>query len=261
MRYLWLPAVLALCGVNSRAQDLTGDFSQPSVIAPLPSTGDAFARLPVKAVLNPVNKAAWGDASGPFEALRAPVLDPGILAFSGHGASNAAFAPMPEAPPAAPEPKFVFGARDDYRWQLGLGVSLVRFRSSQYYATGVGTNTSLGYFTNEWLAVQGEVTTSFAPTIFLNEHVKFVSYGVGPLVAWRRRKIEPWMHALFGGVHILPQVANHGQNAFATQIGTGVDYRFYPHLSARVELDWVRSHLFGEWQDSVQTALDLVLHF
>jgi hypothetical protein len=214
-----------------------------------------------RTLLNSASAAVTRDVFAPFYELRAPVLGSGILAFSRHDASNAVFAAMPEAAPAEPEPKFVFGTRDDYRWQLALGGSLVRFRSSQYYATGVGTNTSLAYFTNEWLAVQGEVTTAFAPTIFRNEHVKFVSYGVGPMVAWRQRKIEPWMHALVGGVHVLPQVAVGGKNAFGAQIGTGLDYRFYPHLSARVELDWVRSHLFGEWQDSVQTALDLVLHF
>ncbi len=254
MRHLWLLAVLALCGaVNSRAQELTGASSQPSALAPRVSD-EAFARMSRKSLLNPASTAL-------FEELRAPILTSGTLPFSRHDASNAALAPMPEPSPAPPEPKFVFGTRDDYRWQLGLGGSLVRFRSSQYYATGVGTNTSLAYFTNEWLAVQGEVTTAFAPTIFKNEHVKFVSYGVGPMVAWRQRKIEPWMHALVGGVHVLPQVAVGGKNAFGAQIGTGLDYRFYPHLSARVELDWVRSHLFGEWQDSVQTALDLVLHF
>jgi hypothetical protein len=166
-----------------------------------------------------------------------------------------------EPSPAAPEPKFVYGSRDDFRWQLGLGISLVRFRSSLYYATGVGTNTSLTYFTNEWLGVEGNINTAFAPTINLNQHVKYVSYGAGPKIAWRARKWEPWAHALAGGMHVVPQTAGRSKNGFALQIGGGVDYRFYPHLSARVEVDWVKTHVFNEWGNSAQANADIVLHF
>lgn len=166
-----------------------------------------------------------------------------------------------EALPAGPEPKYLYGDRDDFRWQLGLGISVVRFRSSVYYATGIGSNTSVAYFTNEWFAVEGNINTSFAPTINQNQHVKFVSYGAGPKVAWRAQKWEPWAHMIAGGMHILPQVAGHSQNGLALQVGGGVDYRFYPHLSARLELDWVKTHVFGEWGNSALAAADIVLHF
>jgi len=166
-----------------------------------------------------------------------------------------------EAFPATPNPKFAYGSRDDYRWQLGLGISLVRFRSSQFYATGVGSNTSLAYFTNDWFAVEGAANTSIAPTIFNNDHVKFLSYGAGPKIAWRARKWEPWAHVIAGGMHILPQTAGHSQNGLAFNIGGGVDYRFYPHLSLRAEVDWIKTYVFGEWGNSAQANLDIVLHF
>jgi len=162
---------------------------------------------------------------------------------------------------AAPDPKFAYGSRDDYRWQVGLGVSLVRFRSSLFYATGVGTNTSVTYFTNDWFAVEGAVNTAFAPTIYHNDHVKFFSYGAGPKIAWRARKLEPWAHVIGGGMHILPQTAGHSQNGLAFHIGGGVDYRFYPHLSLRTEVDWIKTRVFGEWGNSAQANLDIVLHF
>ena len=162
---------------------------------------------------------------------------------------------------AAPDPKFAYGSRDDYRWQVGLGVSLVRFRSSLFYATGVGTNTSVTYFTNDWFAVEGAVNTAFAPTIYHNDHVKFFSYGAGPKIAWRARKLEPWAHVMGGGMHILPQTAGHSQNGLAFHIGGGVDYRFYPHLSLRTEVDWIKTRVFGEWGNSAQANLDIVLHF
>jgi hypothetical protein len=166
-----------------------------------------------------------------------------------------------EPSPASPEPRYVYGSRDDFRWQLALGISLVRFRSSKFYATGVGTNTSVTYFTNEWLGVEGNINTAFAPTIYQNEHVKYVSYGAGPKVAWRTRKWEPWVHTIVGGAHVLPQTAGFSKNGLGLQVGGGTDYRIYPHLSARLELDWVGTHLFGAWQNSAQANVDIVLHF
>ena len=164
--------------------------------------------------------------------------------------------------PASPEPpKFVYGSRDDFRWQLALGIGLVRFRSSFFYATGVGTNTSVTYFTNQWLGVEGNINTAFAPTIFQNEHVKYFSYGAGPKVAWRARQWEPWVHAIAGGAHVLPKTANNSKNGFNLEVGGGVDYRIYPHLSARLEVDWLRSHLFNQWQNSARANADIVLHF
>jgi len=138
---------------------------------------------------------------------------------------------------------------------------LLRFRSSRFYATGVGTNTSITYFTSDWLGVEGNINTAFAPGIYLDENVKYVSYGAGPKVAWRARKLEPWAHALAGGAHILPQTAGASQNGFSLQVGGGADYRIFPHLSARLKLDWVKTRFFGEWQNNAQANLDIVLHF
>ena len=155
----------------------------------------------------------------------------------------------------------MYGSRNDYRFQLALGISLVRFRSPFYYATGIGSNTSLTYFTNEWLGVEGNVNTSFAGTIFQGERVKYVGYGGGPKVAWRRAKWEPWLHALAGGMHILPKLATFSKNGFELQVGGGADYRIYPHLSARIEVDWVKTHVFGAWENSGSANADIVLHF
>src|SRR6267378_555165 len=198
----------------------------------------------------------------------APKVPDVFLWASSGSRPNATFAeretpaePAEASAPAAPNPKFAYGSRDDYRWQIGLGVSLVRFRSSLFYATAVGTNTSVTYFTNDWLAVEGAVNTAFAPTIYHNDHVKFFSYGAGPKIAWRARKLEPWAHVIGGGMHILPQTAGHSQNGFAFHIGGGVDYRFYPHLSLRGEVDWIKTHVLGEWGNSAQANIDIVLHF
>ena len=196
------------------------------------------------------------DALTPAASLTAPVSLNTALALPLAPADSAAAEPSPE-----PQPRFIYSDRDDYRWQLALGVSFERFRSSLYHASAVGTHTSLTYFLNDWLGAEGNVSTFFAPTIYIGEHVKLVNYGAGPRIDWRRPRWEPWIHALFGGTHALPQTAGHSQNGLSMQFGGGVDYRLLPRLSFRVELDYVRTRLFGQWQDNAQGAAGVVFHF
>jgi hypothetical protein len=167
----------------------------------------------------------------------------------------------PAEPAPAPRPRFIYSDRDDFRWQLGLGVSFERFRSNIYSASAVGTTTSLAYFLSDFLGIEGDVNTFFAPTIWQKEHIKLVNYGVGPKFAWRRPRWEPWFHGLFGGTHALPQTAGHSKNGFAVQLGGGADYRLLPRLSARAEVDYVGTKLFGTWQNNGQATLSLVFHF
>jgi hypothetical protein len=217
---------------------------------------------------------ANGNAAGNFENTSAAIFaSPRFADSLGRNAGRESLeaapsfaAPAPAAAPAypapaSPNPRFVYGGRDDFRWQLALGGSLVRFRSSLYFATAVGLNSSITYFTNEWLGVEGNINAAFAPTIYKNEHVKYVGYGAGPKVAWRRAKWEPFAHALVGGLHILPQTAASGQNGFEVQVGGGADYRIYPHLSMRAEVDWIKTHVFAEWGNSASANIDVVLHF
>jgi opacity protein-like surface antigen len=245
MNRLVLVTLLALASVSAaQGQDDRILFSQlnSNVAADFANTSAATASL------NFSHEIFWPKAEPRFANASSYAEPPSRIADA-------------EPLPAAPDPKFVYGSRDDYRWQLALGITLLRFRSQFFYATGVGTDTSVTYFTNEWFGVEGKINTAFAPTIFQNEHVKYFSYGGGPKIAWRARKWEPWAHAIFGGAHVLPKTANNSKNGFALQLGGGVDYRIYPHLSARLEADWVTTHLFGHWQNNAQANADIVLHF
>jgi opacity protein-like surface antigen len=170
-------------------------------------------------------------------------------------------APAVAAPEPAPEPRFVFGGRDDFRWQLGIGFAWTRFRSSIFNASAVGVNTSLSYFTNDWFAIEGNVNSTYAPEIFANEHVKLIVYGVGPKIAWRQRRWEPWLHGLVGGLHEQPQIAGNSRNGFAAQLGGGADFRWVPRLALRLEADYVRSSLFSGNQNNFQLAAGIVFHF
>jgi len=167
----------------------------------------------------------------------------------------------PEPAASSPEPKFVFGGRDDYRWQLGFGIDCIRFQSSIFNASAVGFRTTVTYFTNSWFGIEGSVSAAYAPTIFQNEHVKLVLYGGGPKIAWRQKKWEPWLHALVGGAHELPQTAAGGKNAFGLQLGGGADYRFNPRFSGRLQGDYVHTSFWSQSQNNFQLSAGFVIHF
>ena len=163
--------------------------------------------------------------------------------------------------PAAPRPKFVFGARDDYRWQLGVGVEFFRFQSSRIDASLVGLNTTVTYFTNDWFAVEGNLVTGFAPEIYDREHVKYFGGGGGIRIGTRRARWEPWGHALAGGGHLQPQTVASSRTALMVQAGGGVDFRVNSQLSLRAEGDYVFNTFFSEHQNDFQAIAGVVFHF
>lgn len=173
-------------------------------------------------------------------------------------AAGAAATPAP-APPA--KPRYIFGDRDDYRWQLGIGVEFFRFRSNVIDASMVGLNTTVSYFTNSWFALEGNLLTGFAPEIYDHEHVKIFGGAGGFRIGGRRQKWEPWGHALVGGSHLQPQTAGVGRTSLMAQAGIGVDYRVHARLSFRVEGDWVYTEYFNQTQNNFQGVAGVVLHF
>lgn len=167
------------------------------------------------------------------------------------------------SPTPAPSPRFYYGNSEDYRFQLGFGYEYVHFRSTPFNANLNGVHTSLTYYATDWAGVEGSVVAAFGTKVFGADRSKYLLYTVGPRIAWRdsRRKYEPWMHALVGGLHMNPQVINGGQNAFAVQLGGGVDFRYNSRVSFRAEGDYVRSQLYSQSQNNVQFGGGAVFHF
>lgn len=167
------------------------------------------------------------------------------------------------ADPAAPSPKprFVYGGRDDYRWQLGLGFAWFHFRSTPFNADTFGVKTSVAYFLNEWLGVEGTVTGGFTPATVSGADVNTLVYGGGPKIAWRQKRWEPWLHGIFGGAHENPQTALGSHNSYSITAGGGADYRWNPHLSFRAEGNYVRTAFFHQSQNNFELAVSAVLHF
>ena len=187
----------------------------------------------------------------PMNALEAPIV------------ATALAVPLDPASPAtpSPKPKFLYTTVDRPRWELGLGVNWIRFRSSVFNASAVGLKTSVTYFTNEWFGIEGSVSTAFAPQIFDREHVKLLVYGAGPKIAVRRDRWEPWIHAILGGAHEQPQTAGNGRNTYSIQAGGGADYHFNPRFSGRLEGNYIRTGFFKQSQNNFQLAAGIVMHF
>ncbi len=165
--------------------------------------------------------------------------------------------------PAEPVPDSTprLAAGDDYRWELGVGFAWERFRSSVFNASAVGMNTSVSYLTNDWFAVEGSVSSTFAPSLAQIGKVRFLNYGVGPKIFWQQHTWAPFLHVLAGGTHALPQTAAGGQNAFMVSPGGGADWRWLPRLSVRLEADYVRTSLYSQHQNNFQLVAGLVFHF
>jgi outer membrane protein with beta-barrel domain len=259
MKRLLLSLLLGCAGAcAAQAQDNIPATYPAGSNAAANFSATSAARVPLVQPLAPAGPLFIADALDLTSSSAAgPTTVTTTLALPMAAPSAAAPDPSP-----APRPRFIYSDRDDFRWQLGLGLSFERFRSSIYSASAVGTTTSLAYFLSDFLGVEGNVNTFFAPTIFQNEHIKLVNYGVGPKFAWRRPRWEPWFHGLFGGTHALPQTGNHNsKNGFAVQLGGGADYRLLPRLSARAEVDYVGTRLFGQWQNNGEATVSLVFHF
>ncbi|MGB7845102.1 MAG: hypothetical protein WBL63_05760 [Candidatus Acidiferrum sp.] len=201
--------------------------------------------------------ASFNESSASQVTLFSPSEAGGFAPASPAGEASAG----PAAATPAAKPRYIFGDRDDYRWQLGVGVEFFRFRSDVISASMVGLNTTLTYFTNSWFAVEGNIVTGFAPEIYTNEHVKMFGGAGGIRIGGRRQRWEPWGHALVGGSHLQPQTAGVSRNSLMAQAGMGVDFRVQARLSLRVEGDWVYTTFFSQTQNNFQGVAGVVLHF
>jgi len=192
-----------------------------------------------------------------------PVTKP-MTTFDAPAVATSLALPFDAADPGAPapKPKFLYSRDDIVRWEIGLGVNWIRFRSSIFNASAVGLRTSVTYNTNEWFGIEGNISAAFAPEIFDREHVKLLVYGAGPKIAWHRyKRWDPWLHAILGGAHELPTTAGYGKNGFALQLGGGADYNFNYRFSGRLEGDLLRTSFFGQSQNNFQLSAGVVLHF
>jgi len=250
MKRLLLAALLLVSGGAARAQ-----MSAPTLKVDRGNAAQDFSATSAAKATLLRDLAAADTLSAPALKLANPFATPVV--------ATALSLPLDNAEPASPspQPKFLYGSRGDYRWEVGLGASFLRFQSSVYNASAVGINTSVVYFTNEWFGIEGNVSAVYAPTIYVNEHVKIATYGGGPKIAWRKQQWEPWLHGIFGGAHAQPQASGSSRNSYVVKVGGGADYRWNPRISFRAEGDYVRTGFFNQSQNNFQVGGGFVFHF
>jgi Outer membrane protein beta-barrel domain len=200
------------------------------------------------------------DNAAPDFSLTSAAEAKGSLAVVDFLADTDRTSPAEPAPPS-PNPRFVYGSRNDYRWQLSLGFTWVRFQSSVFDSNEFGVKTTVTYFLNEWLGVEGSITAAFGGAVFGGQDAKIAVYGGGPKVVWRQNRWEPWLHGIFGGAHQGPQTAADGRNSYSIMAGGGADYRVNPHLSYRAEADYVQTAFFHQTQHNFELVGGVVIHF
>jgi opacity protein-like surface antigen len=175
--------------------------------------------------------------------------------FLGAPAASAALAV------SAPAPQVVSRRNENDKWQLGLGFTYVKFRSSAIHANMFGLNASVTYFTNDWFGVEGNITAAAGEKIFVDDRTKYAGFTGGPKIVMRRRRWEPWAHALLGMAHVNPQLAGVSKNGVAMQLGGGADYSAWQQISVRLEGDWVLTRLYSQTQNNFQLVTGFFLHF
>jgi hypothetical protein len=278
-RFLPIPLIVLGITTAAAAQDQTRDDRALSSVSAAVDAAGLSAPWPAATALsatesNRTEQATRTKATPPAQdslgiAVAAPRSGLAALSFATAAPAASAVAAAhwswdrstPAGYPAAAVPKPYGYNERDYNLEIALGISVIRFRSSVYEATGVGFHSAAAFYFKDWLAVEGAVSSGFAPTIFAGENVKILTYGAGPKISLGRHRIEPWLHVLGGGIHALPQTALGGKNGFQVTTGVGVDYGLNPRLSLRVEGDYVGSRLFAQWQNNYQGIVAVVLHF
>jgi hypothetical protein len=165
-----------------------------------------------------------------------------------------------DAAPSGPDTRWNAETVRGPSFQLAVGGEFARFRSSVFNSNNGGLHTSLTYFPKARLGIEGSVVAALGSSSLNGEGSRYLLYTVGPRFALRDYRLQPWVHALAGGLHVMPQTAL-GQNGFAAQLGGGVDLRLTPRASLRVESDYVRSQVFSTGQNNFQLGAGFVIHF
>ena len=162
----------------------------------------------------------------------------------------------------------------EFPWQLGMGYTYLRVRPGAGSTFSLhGLNTHVAYYFSNSVGLKAEVdplfgTTPSTSTTFNTVpslRMKALFFGGGPVFAHRNSsRIEPWVHGLFGGVHLrLTQTAAlpGTLNAFALQAGGGVDFKLSPRLYWRVEGDYFGTRFFGTFQHNLAFKSGVVFNF
>lgn len=134
-----------------------------------------------------------------------------------------------------------------------------------------GWDGALTHFFNPYLGVtadfNGEYTSQNVSGTTTNVHLH--NFLFGPTVAYRRSKIRPFAHALFGVSHLsgstddgTGSVSIPSDNSFAMAFGGGADLKVARVIDVRLgQLDYVRTEFGSTSQNHLRYATGVVFRF
>jgi hypothetical protein len=163
-----------------------------------------------------------------------------------------------------PDPQQVQGVFRKYSWQAYAGYTFFRFYETSHptnQESQNGANWSIVYYWKDWLGIDGEMSATHGTQN--HQDSWFLFGGGGPRFRWSGpRGVELWGHALFGRSHFTPQTAFGPQEAFAYELGGGVDIGgHYKRWAIRVSGDVIGSHYFTTYQFSPKISTGFVFKF
>ncbi|HEV3219511.1 MAG TPA: outer membrane beta-barrel protein [Candidatus Acidoferrales bacterium] len=166
-------------------------------------------------------------------------------------------------PVSAPAPDGAHASfNEDSKVLVGLGYTYQYFDIGGNNTSMNGIQGSVAYFVNNYFAIEGATTATFGNLNSTTaEHIVF--YGGGGRLQLRGRRMQPWVHALFGGgyARFTQGIGPASFNSYGIMAGGGVDYKFSPHAAIRVQGDYLGTHFGGVWQTTASVGAGIVFDF
>lgn len=253
MRYmLGLVALMTLVTLGATAQAVPNN----SLLLAMPFASPfAVSGGPISA-----GTASPSAAPSTLSASADTPLSPSI----GTLASSSALGTNSSAVSLDPEPQVALSIYQTYKWQAYVGYTFFRFYESSHPTVREsqnGVNWSVVYYLKDWVGIDGEMAATHGTQN--KQDSWFLFGGGGPRFRWSGpRGLELWGHALFGGTHFTPQTPFGKQEAFAYEVGGGVDIGgHYKRWAIRLSGDMVGSHYFSTYQFSPKVGAGFVFKF
>jgi len=144
-----------------------------------------------------------------------------------------------------------------------------------------GWDAGVSGFFNRYFGVTGDFSGTYhtenvtAQSTTVSVPLHFYTFSGGPVIAFHEGRVNPYVHALFGGVHVSASASANGatvsasKTGFTTAVGGGIDVKAARVISVRlIDVDWVYYHFSGIFggpsygnSSNVRIAAGIVLRF
>jgi hypothetical protein len=160
---------------------------------------------------------------------------------------------------------FPLMAQDYPKAEIFGGYQYLHLGGSGTDVNANGWNASLTGNFNKNLGVTGDFSGSYKTISGVS--AKIYSYTGGPVVNLNSGgKINPFVHALFGGAHLSASLSGAGsgsENGFTMMFGGGADVKVSKPLAIRLfQVDWVYYRFSGQSEShNVRVSTGIVFRF